>query len=214
MRSRARSPCSAVVSGSRIDELVTGPAAHLVVATDAGHQQLADRAQDDVPTGVPDRVVDRLEPVDVDDGQRRGDPGRQQAVEARLGVAPVGQVGERVLVGLAAQLAGGPLGLQQALAAAEQLDPAGAPLVDPVQLVGEVGLQVGQRAAGVVELGVQRAELAQRGPAQPRQAVLGGEGERGDEVLVGGRARRPGGAAPGPAPAARTRAGPGRRSPR
>ena len=111
--------------------------------------------------------------------------GRQQAVEPGLGVAAVGQVGERVLVGLAAELAGGALGLQQALAAAEQLHPAGAPLVDPVQLVGEVGLQVGQRAAGVVQLGVQGAQLAQRGPAQPRQAVLGGQGQRRDQVLVG-----------------------------
>ena len=111
--------------------------------------------------------------------------GRQQPVEPGLGVAAVGQVGERVLVGLAAELAGGALGLQQALAPAEQLDPAGAPLVDPVQLVGEVGLQVGQRAAGVVQLGVQGAQLAQRGPAQAGEAVLGGQGERGDQVLVG-----------------------------
>ena len=57
--------------GQQDDELVAGPAAHLVVAADAGDQQLADRAQDDVAARVPDRVVDRLEPVDVDDGQRR-----------------------------------------------------------------------------------------------------------------------------------------------
>ena len=165
------------------------------------------------PPGCPIGVVDLLEVVDVDDGQRRRGAGGEQPVQPGLGVAPVGQVGQRVLVGLAAQLAGGPLGLQQALAPAEQLHPAGAPLVDPVQLVGEVGLQVGQRPAGVVQVGVQRAQLAQRGAAQPGQAVLGGQGQRGDEVLVGGRARRPGGAARGPAPAARRRAAPGRRWP-
>ena len=200
--------------GQQDHVLVAGPAADLVGVADAGDEQLGHRAQHRVAAGVPDRVVDRLEPVDVDDGQRRRGARRQQAVEPGLGVAPVGQVGERVLVGLAAQLAGGALGLQQALAPAEQLDPAGAPLVDPVQLVGEVGLQVRQRAAGVVQLGVQRAQLAQRRPAQPREAVLGGQGERGDQVLVGRPFRRPAGAARGPAPAAPRRAGRGRRWPR
>ena len=197
--------------GQQDDELVAGPAAHLVGVADAVDEQLGHRAQDGVAAGVPDRVVDRLEPVHVDDGERRGRAGRQQPVEPGLGVAPVRQVGQRVLVGLPAQLPGGPLGLQQALAAAEQLDPAGAPLVDPVQLVGEVGLQVGQRAAGVVQLGVQRAQLAERRAAQPGEAVLGGQRQRGDEVLVGGRGRRPAGAAPGRARAARRRAGRGRR---
>jgi hypothetical protein len=94
-------------------------------------------------------------------------------------------VGQRVLVGLPAQLPGGPLGLQQALAAAEQLDPAGAPLVDPVQLVGEVGLQVGQCPRGVVQLGVQGAQLAQGGPPQPGQALLGAQRQRRRQVVVG-----------------------------
>ena len=197
--------------GQQDHELVAGPAAHLVGVADAVDEQLGHRAQDEVAAGVPDRVVDRLEPVHVDDGERRRRAAREQPLEPGLGVAPVRQVGQRVLVGLAAQLAGGPLGLEQALAAAEQLDPAGAPLVDPVQLVVEVGLQVGQRPAGVVQLGVQRAQLAEGRAAQPGEAVLGGEGQRGDELLVGGRGRRPAGAAPGRARAARRRAGRGRR---
>ena len=140
------------------------------------------------PPGWPDRVVDGLEAVDVHHGERRHAAGGEQPLEPRLGVPAVRQVGERVLVGLPAQLAGGALGLEQALAAAEQLHPAGAPLVHAVELVGQVGLQVRQRPAGVGQVGVQRAQLAQRGPAQPRQAVLGAQRQRRDQVLVGGGA--------------------------
>src|SRR3712207_9163691 len=60
-----------------------------------------------------------------------------------------------------------------------------APLVDPVQLVGEVRLQVRQGPPGVVQLGVQRAQLPQR-----RAAQAGGERERGawgESGDIGGR---------------------------
>ena len=189
VRSSARSACSAVVSGSRMTNSSPAQRHTSSVSRTPAIEQLGRPSRRTAsPPGWPIASLIDLNRSTSTTASAGARAGRQQPVEAGLGVAAVGQVGERVLVGLAAQLAGGPLGLQQALAPAEQLDPAGAPLVDPVQLVGEVGLQVGQRAAGVVELGVQRAQLAQRGPAQPGQAVLGGQGERGDQVLVGGAA--------------------------
>ncbi len=98
-------------------ELVAGEAGDDVGAAYAFAKRLGDLADQVVAGLVAERVVDRLEPVDVDDHHRalaavagaEGDVLVELAAEA----APVEQPGERVVVGQIAQLGLGPLGLAQ-----------------------------------------------------------------------------------------------------
>ncbi len=88
--------------------VTTGPGHHVGLAQTAadGSRQLHDEA---VAGGVPERVVDELEPVEVERQQRPAGPvavgPREGQLELDLKAATVVQAGQRVVVGEVAQLA-------------------------------------------------------------------------------------------------------------
>ena len=84
-------------AGLHDGELVASQPHDQVVLADAALQPPGDGAEQRVPGGVAEGVVDRLEPVEIDAEQRHGRIGRVPG-EAFLEHAPVGQPGERVVV--------------------------------------------------------------------------------------------------------------------
>ena len=148
-------------------ELVAAEAGDHVAGAHAGAQALRDRDQQLVPDGVAERVVDRLEVVDVDEQHRQ--------LRARAGerVAHAGdeqravrQVGQRVVEGLVAQL------LLEVLERPDRL-------LEPVVLQRDAGV-VGQR---LEQLQVVGGEVA-------HDALAVGEHERADHAVLAGHHRQ------------------------
>ena len=85
-------------------ELVTAEPGHRVGLADGSGQSPSGLDQQLVSAGVTDRVVDRLEPVEIAEQQRQlraAAPRREQALgHPRQQQAAVGQAGERVVTGL------------------------------------------------------------------------------------------------------------------
>jgi hypothetical protein len=116
----SRSAASRPAPGARRHEreLVAADAREAVGRADLGRRVRGELAQHAVAGAVAEAVVDLLERVDVDQQQREARLGAgQRVVERGLERAPVGEPGQRVLVGHPALVA---LGLDQA--ALEELD--------------------------------------------------------------------------------------------
>jgi hypothetical protein len=96
-------------------------------------------------------VVDRLEPVHVDDGERQRLLPEPERTQPAFRAAPVAETGERVLQGVPAEHGRLPLGLPQAAAAHEHLRPQVAAAGVRAAGVGAVGLQPVQGLGGATE---------------------------------------------------------------
>ena len=94
----------AVGAGQQHGELVAADAGDDVVRAQRVPQRRARRADHLVADVVAERVVDRLEVVEVDQHHRAGRAVVDHRAELALEAAPVEQLGERVVVGLVAQL--------------------------------------------------------------------------------------------------------------
>ncbi|MCW2615470.1 MAG: hypothetical protein JWN08_2464 [Frankiales bacterium] len=89
--------------GCHDDELVTSqPRDQVAVAAGAG-QARGDRAEQFVAGAVAERVVDHLEPVEVEEQQRQRTAGVEQVLEVLVERSTVGQTGQRVTEGLPLQ---------------------------------------------------------------------------------------------------------------
>jgi hypothetical protein len=90
------------------DELVPTEPGHELVVPYLAREAAGDLAQQGVAGGVAERVVDRLEPVEIDEEQAGPVPFQPSPVERRgrrvERVGPVGQAGELVVRGLVRQL--------------------------------------------------------------------------------------------------------------
>ncbi|WRL64266.1 hypothetical protein U6N30_32785 [Blastococcus brunescens] len=155
-----------LVAGDQDGELVAAQAGDQVVLADDGVQSAGHLDQQLVAGLVPGDVVDRLEPVEVEDQQAPEVGGRRVQLPEEQGA--VGQAGEVVGVGHALELA---------LAAAAGGDVA--QVEDATAAAGALGgggLQLAGRAVGG------------RNPEVQGRAVAGGEvdGRAQDGVPVGG----------------------------
>ena len=91
------------------DEFIAADAADLLAAGQHCCHPLAHLAQHFVAGGVAEQVVDQLETVEVEVGQRQRLPGghcRHRVFEHLLDAAPVEYLGQRIVVGHEAQLFG------------------------------------------------------------------------------------------------------------
>src|SRR2546423_3208521 len=101
---------STVDAADEYDELVSAKTPDAVLVTDSRSQPRRDRAQQFVAGGMTERVVDALEPVEVDEQCGRHGPVPTRACEQLLGAVhhecPVGQPRECIVQSLVAQLVG------------------------------------------------------------------------------------------------------------
>ena len=154
------------------DELVAAVAGDVVGAPHVAEQVAAERLQHLVAGPVPQVVVDRLEVVEVHDQQRIAGP---EAVEERVGVAPVAGAGQLVAVR-------GPVQPVDELELLQRV----------ADLAGEEAGEVGRVAVGVLVAGQAQADDADD---------LGPADERNRSARRRRRGRRP----PTPGPARRRR---------
>ena len=171
--------------GQDDEELVAGPAVDLVAGAAVLAEQVGDPAQHGVAVGVRGAVVDLLEPVDVDDGERQRLHAQAHRAQPALGAAPVAEPGERVLQRVPAQQHGLALGLAQPAAAHEHVGPHLAAAGVRAAGVGAVGLQPVQRLGRTAQVGGVLAQLEQALPVAAAVA-RGGEGARGVDEQADG----------------------------